>query len=184
MPATQPYIYESNDTKYYRLMVEDDLEDAGILRNRKKSVYFTDQEVEFGIIIKNLTNDKTLHVQTRVGVFFQHDLSVFSQTLVDVILEPGDSKTEMFEVGLLPFQETGIVGVSEAMPSNPNETGEDELTIESLSGTRGLKDTLHTFAVYDRDYYKVNSLYPRWAQYIAALLAVGIIFVGVFQIFF
>lgn len=36
--------------------------------------------------------------------------------------------------------------------------------------------------IYDRDYYKVNHLLPRYSQYIAAVLSVLIVAVGVIQI--
>lgn len=180
MPASQPYVYEHSDMKYFRVSVDDDLEPKRL--QGKKSVYFTDQQVAFDVTITNLISDTTLELQLNIGVFFQHDLEVYDQLPISVTLEPEETVRDTFNVGLLPFQETGIVGISSAITSNPTEIGDHEVEISRLGGTRGLKHTLHTFSVYDRDFYRVNYWRPRWAQYIAAALAVGIIIVGTLQL--
>lgn len=44
-------------------------------------------------------------------------------------------------------------------------------------------EELYRDFLFDQDFYRVNYVFPRWAQYIAAFLAVGIITVGVLQLF-
>lgn len=180
MPALQPYVYEANDTEYFRVTVEDDLEEKRL--KGKKSVYFTDQKVEFEVTTENLASNTTLKININIGVFFQHDQDVLKQFVIDETLDPDDSATQTFDVGLLPYQETGHVGVSKAIRSTPKEVGENKMEITRLGGSTKLWETVHTFSVFDRDFYKVNYLFPRWAQYIAAFLAVGIITVGVLQL--
>lgn len=180
MPASQPYVYETNDTEYFQVAIKNDLEEKHV--RGKKSVYFTDQKVEFEVTTENLTSDTTLDIKINIGIFFQHDQDVFDEFVIDETVAPDGTVTQTFDVGLLPYQETGIVGISKGITNHPTETGENKLEIERLGGSRKLRETLHTFSVFDRDFYRVNYLFPRWAQYIAAFLAVGIITVGVLQL--
>ena len=129
-----------------------------------------------------MTSNKILDIKINIGIFFQHDSNVFEQTVIDETVAPDDTETQTFHVGLLPYQETGNIGISKAITSNPKEIGKNKLEITRLGGSTKLWETMHTFSVFDRDFYRVNYLFPRWAQYIAAFLTVGIITVSVLQL--
>jgi hypothetical protein len=157
------------------MSVEDDLEP-------RKAVYFTNQDVEFVITIENMSGH-ALEVEFELGLFFpeiQSDYYVSEH--YDLKLEVGEQTERTFSVGLLPYQSTGVLGLISNLPSASTSPKESGYTIEPVSGTPNLKWALHTFVVYDREYYRANYYWPRIAQYVSAFLAVLIIAVGVLQL--
>lgn len=60
--------------------------------------------------------------------------------------------------------------------------GESDPSADDDEEPSDKKIPLYTFQVFDREFYSVNYVRPRIAQYVSALLAVGIITVGILQL--
>ncbi|MGB9963293.1 hypothetical protein ACOZ32_14075 (plasmid) [Halobacterium sp. MBLA0001] len=152
-------------------VVEDDLEP-------RRSVYFTDQSPTFQIKVEN-TGEKPIQGRTNLRLSFERspeDYESGTHTPVVVDLEPGETQTIDHELDMLSYQGGAAVVVDKFRIRDRD----DHLEINKKSGNRLFR--LYTFMVYDREYYRLNYLRPRRAQYLSAILAVLIIAVGVLQI--
>jgi len=163
MPAGQTYKHASLE-----ISVEGDLEDG-------RTVYFTDQSPTFGIKIENNGQNK-IYGKIPVSVVFE-DAGTQSAGVITVDLDPYETTVQPFEVEFLPYQENARI-VVDRIVGLPQQAGEAGMMINTSDKT----EDLYTFSVWDRDFYKVNYLWPRYAQYASAGLAVLIILVSVIQI--
>ena len=100
----------------------------------------------------------------------------WNHTRVSLDLDPGERQQSGLKMDMLPFQGSAAICV------NPVIIRESS-GVKEISRSRSNLYRLYTFMVYDRDYYRVNYLWPRRAQYTSATLAVIIILVGLVQIF-
>lgn len=90
-------------------------------------------------------------------------------------LEPGQEEQFIQEIDMLSYQGTAAISIEKM--SLVEKSGEIQGSRISHNHVR-----LYTFMVYDRDYYEVNYLNPRRAQYTALVLSVLVVFVGILQV--
>lgn len=172
MPASREHLFVDNGTGYLRISIEDDI--------GRQSVYFTDQEPTFSVVLDNLV-DKPVRVEPQVYIEFEEqDSDIFRSEKYPTTVPAEESVVHSFPVDLLPYQGTAIVGLRGAFRSNIQDEGE-RYRIERLSETR-TKNPLYTCMVFDRDFYRANYFRPKWAQYIAAFLAGLVVLIGIIQI--
>lgn len=168
MPAQQTYNKE--DGLEIRV-IDDDLE-------RRRSVYFTNQSPSFNIRIKN-TSDKRIEGDTYTRLSFERSPDDFEDGThhrIEFDLNPGEKQDFEHKLDMLSYQGGAALTVDEVHARDRD----DHIEVNTRAGTRLFR--LYTFMIYDREYYKLNYLRPRRAQYISAILAVLIILVGVIQI--
>lgn len=152
--------------------VQDDLELG-------KSVYFTDQHPSFQLEVVNLS-DETVWGKLVVGLVFESpEIHGSPSETYEMKIESNGSQEVTFEPGLLAHQGTAVLSVSKG--SNFHQKPPEERATSGYTPPQ-LGDPIHTFTVWDRDFYKINYVRPRWGQYLAAILAVLIILVGVAQL--
>ena len=180
MPGSQPYTHiDSQDTPVFTISVDDDLEP-------RRSVYFTDQSPVFDVSITNHT-ERELKIPVRIDLRVEdHNPSQSQETSFEqgygLFLSADETVVRQYEPGLIPLQGSAVLGVRGPGYRDP-ELSEDEecWVVEQNAGISSLSP-LHTFMVYDRDFYAVNYLWTRRAQYVSAGLAVLIVLVGVLQL--
>lgn len=171
MPAKQTYIAtDNNNEDFLRVEAEGDL-------GEREAVYFTNQSPTFTVTATNI-GDKPIDGSTRIRISFDESSKVYERDSksLDCLLEPGESNTTEFELDMLSYQGNAAITVDRVGAT----TSDDEYNMYTY--TSDSHNRVYTFMVYDRDYYKVNYLNPRRAQYLAAVLSVGIIAVGVLQV--
>lgn len=171
MPAQRVYTCQNGDNEdVLKFEIEGDLEDGN-------TVYFTDQSPSFTVTATN-TSDKPIDGHTWVRISFDESSESYGHEnqQLDCTLDSGESNTVQFELDMLSYQGNAAITI--------DRIGVNERDDEYNLYTHGASSRrrIYTFMIYDRDYYKVNYLYPRYAQYIAAILSVGIIGVGVLQL--
>lgn len=210
MPGSRTHTAGLEDVAEFRLV--GDLESRFLLG--KKKVYFTDQSPNFGIEVKNLTEDPLM---TEFSIYMSYqDRGTLETENFQIAIPPNETEKRDFEVDLLPYQGNVVIGLLGEFANNGLMTStehfvvfNDQKTAEyimdikdevgvikhlvrkgsendpSADDEENPSDTeipLYTFQVFDREFYSVNYVRPRLAQYISALLAVFIIIVGVLQL--
>ncbi|WP_152421931.1 hypothetical protein [Halorubrum saccharovorum] len=170
MPAQREYTVSDdyNDTEVLRFSIEGDLE-------RWRSVYFTDQSPNFTLTVENLTEKKVDGTNWPRLIFDESDDDYDSAEQMNCTLKPRDTTSLEFRHDMLSYQGNAAIGI------HPMTASEKDGRY-SLSRDHDRIERLYTFMVYDRDYYKLNYLRPRRAQYAAALLTVLVVVVGVIQL--
>jgi hypothetical protein len=174
MPAKQTVpITKSSDASVDMLTV--DVE--GDLRPWQ-SVYFTDQNPEFKVRVTNIS-DEVIKGPVRARVQFDESNREYESPVetINCELDPGESEIGVLEPDIMSYQGHGAVRIDRARVSSSRDESHHEITSRSGSGARA-----YTFMVYDRDYYRLNYLWPRRAQYAAAVLSVLIVAVGILQL--
>ena len=169
MPAQRTYVVTDapNDTDVLRFSVKGDLE-------QRRSVYFTDQSPIFIVTVENLT-DKPVDGDNWVRLIFdESDSKHESSEQINCTLEPDKTAAFAFKQDMLSYQGNAAIGVHTMTASKDGDH-------YSTRRKRKHIERLYTFMVYDRDYYKLNYLRPRYAQYLAAFLTVLVVVVGVAQ---
>lgn len=174
MPGSQTYIYNSdkNDTSL-QVDVEGNLETNSF--GREKPVYFTDQEPSFDVIIKNIGDIRVegyIHLFVKYNQGDHRDMKSF-----ETDLDPGEETTVTFNLDLLAYQGTAILGVY--MIDRDHQRSSDDV---HKIGRSNKEYPLYTCMVYDRDYYRVNYQTPRFAQYASVVLSVLIVFSAFLQL--
>lgn len=175
MPASrEATLRKSSDASVDMLSVRAE----GDLENRR-TVYFTDQNPEFKISATNIS-DSSLSGSVIARVEFDESEEVFGEefTRVWLDLEPGESTTEVLSPEIMSYQGHAAVRIDKATFTESN--GKYDYETKKSAGKSRWR--IYTFMVYDRDYYRVNYLQPRYAQYSAAILSVLIVAVGIIQI--
>jgi len=171
MPAKQAYIATSHSgDEILKITAEGDLE-------KRRSVYFTDQSPIFTLNAENIS-DKSIEGRTRVRIVFDESSSSYERELevIDCNLDPGENTNVEFELEMLAYQGNAAIGVERLSAT------ESDGVYDTHTYATDRIERIYTFMVYDRDYYKVGYLRPRYAQYIASGLAVLIVLVGILQI--
>ncbi|WP_247005064.1 hypothetical protein [Halosolutus gelatinilyticus] len=170
MPANAPYTVTKGDDVLEIELISEDLES-------RRNVYFTDQSPVFEIRAENISN-RPVEGSTTLRFSFEESENKIENgvaTKIELDLEPGESKTVTHQIRMLPYQGTAAVTVRRCRVRDQ----EDRIELQRISNRY---KRIYTFMVYDRDYYKVNYLWPRRAQYIAAFLSVLIVLVGILQL--
>ncbi|QLG62022.1 hypothetical protein [Halorarum salinum] len=171
MPANRPYRTQRHGENVVEFRVNGDLED-------KRTVYFTDQEPCFQITVENI-GDRPVEGKTIARMTYEESSSAYERgehKTLDIDLAPGEKETLDFQLEMLSYQGSAAVAFDRIRLRDKNDYWE----MKKNSGPSLFR--AYTFMVYDRDYYKVNYLRPRIAQYVAAGLAILIVAVGVIQI--
>lgn len=173
MPAKRAYVADNNSgDDVLKISVQSgDLE-------KHRSVYFTDQSPTFTLQIKNI-GDKRIEGSTYARLTFDESPDEYEQYThqhFEAELDPGESTTAEYSTDMLTYQGNTALTVDRVSVTESDGVYE----FSRYSGPR--LERIYTFMVYDRDYYKVNYWRPRYAQYLASLLAVLIVFVGGIQI--
>ncbi|MGQ3723443.1 hypothetical protein [Natrialba aegyptia] len=170
MPANATYTVSKGDDILEIELISEDLEP-------RRNVYFTDQSPKFEIHAKNI-GDKPIEGRTTLRFSFEESDNKIENGVVTVLeldIDPGESKTVTHQIRMLPYQGTAAVTVRKCRARDK----EDHIELRKMSNHY---ERIYTFMVYDRNYYKVNYLWPRRAQYLAAFLSVLIVLVGVLQL--
>ncbi|QKY17734.1 hypothetical protein [Halorubrum sp. CBA1229] len=175
MPASRDAKFrKTSDSSVDMLSVsaEGDLENC-------RTVYFTDQNPEFEITATNIS-DSSIGGRILARVEFDESEEDYGDevAVVELGLEPGQSTTETLQPEIMSYQGHAAVRVDQATIYGSDDDYDYE--VRKRSGNRRWR--IYTFMVYDRDYYRVNYLQPRYAQYAAAILSVLIVLVGIIQI--
>lgn len=146
---------------------------------RRRSVYFTDQDPEFVIHATNIS-DSSIGGRIIARVEFDESEDAYDQqhASIDLGLDPGESTMGTLDPDIMSYQGHAAVRIDSATARESD--GEYDYEMRKRSGNRRVR--AYTFMVYDRDYYKVNYLFPRYSQYLAAFLSVLIVSVGIIQI--
>jgi len=169
VPAQKPYTITSNSGEEI-LRVEFE---SGDLEPRR-SVYFMDQSPTFSVTVTNI-GDTDTEGRTNLRLIFDESSRDYERDSerIDCDLSPGEENTVEFEVDMLSYQGNAALGVDRGSATESDEAW----SLHTYSG--GRMERIYTFMVYDREYYKLNYLRPRYAQYASAVLTVGIILVSV-----
>lgn len=146
---------------------------------RFRSVYFTDQNPEFKVHATNIS-DGSIGGRIIARIEFDESDDDYQPEYanINLDLEPGESTTGSLKPDIMSYQGHAAVRIDRATVRDSD--GDHDYEMRKRSGNRRIR--VYTFMVYDRDYYRVNYLLPRYAQYLAALLSVLIVAVGVLQI--
>ncbi len=146
---------------------------------RNRSVYFTDQDPEFEIQVTNIS-DASIGGRIIARVEFDESDDDYGEEHASITLglDPGESTTGTLNPDIMSYQGHAAVRIDTAVVHESD--GDYDYEVRKKSGNRRVR--AYTFMVYDRDYYRVNYLLPRYAQYLAAFLSVLIVGVGVIQI--
>lgn len=172
--AYRPQQFEDN----LKIWVEGDLEPrfmGRLLGN--KNVYFTDQSPTFTVVVENTGDQRIINGETFVRLSFTESPNSSERETSEQIrfdLDPGETTRFKHKTEMLPYQGTAAITVDTIQLSQNDDY------IKVLR-SRNTPYRLYTFMVYDRDYYKVNYLWPRRTQYVAAVLSILIILVGALQ---
>jgi len=174
MPASRSYTTNEIEVE---VGVEGDLEDSNSPFSDSKNVYFTDQSPEFEY---RLTNHSDYEVDTSLYLTLSYQESADENEVdqsenIDVELSPGEVTTGKFAIDMLSYQGTAAVSV------RGTRIYESRGEVRRQDFDRFIR--LYTFMVYDRDYYRVNYLRPRYAQYGAAILSFLIVSLAALQIY-
>jgi|GEM_PF-1104886 hypothetical protein len=175
MPASRSYT--TDDDHPVTIEIEGDLEPSRSPISDSKTVYFTDQSPTFRYTITN-GSDEHIATQFRLHLSYQEsdrDHEYGQSKTVNFDLDPGESTTGEFSTNMLPYQGTASVGVRTVFVRDNRE----EISFKKRDGIY----QLYTFMVYDRDYYRVNYLRPRYAQYGAAILSALIVSLAAIQLY-
>ena len=146
----------------------------------RNTVYFTDQHPSFRIEVKNISDGVISGGFAAAIIFDTTGPTNTPEEQYRMSLEEGETNEVIFEPGLLAHQGTAILtvfkggGFEQCLPEEQPST---------MAQPPQAGEPAHTFTVWDRDFYRVNYLRPRWTQYVAAILAILIILVGVLQIY-
>jgi len=146
---------------------------------RCRSVYFTDQNPEFEIQATNIS-DGSIGGRIIARVEFDESAENYGEEYASISLglEPGESTTGTLSPDIMSYQGHAAVRIDTAVVRESD--GDYDYETNKRTGNR--RKRAYTFMVYDRDYYRVNYLLPRYSQYLAAFLSVLIVGVGVIQI--
>lgn len=169
MPAQRSYGPKQFEEDF-KIWVEGDLE-------RGKNIYFTDQSPCFRVFVEN-TGEKPIQIETFFRLSFEESPKSHESEAnqrIDTVLDPGERDEFRHEIDMLAYQGSAALSI------NTISLTEDENRVRTRNTHISSLFRLYTFVVYDRDYYKVNYLRPRWTQYIAMVLSVIVVLVGVFQ---
>lgn len=175
MPASRETTFHYSadaDKDMLSIKAEGDLE-------RRRSVYFTDQSPTFTIHVTNVS-DGTISGRVLARVEFDESDDDYGPEVakIGVELDPGESASGVLEPDIMSYQGHAAIRIDQGTVRDSDE--DTDYRITKRSGNR--RDRIYTFMVYDRDYYRVNSLWPRYSQYLAAFLSVLIVLVGIIQI--
>jgi hypothetical protein len=175
MPASREATFRLSsdaDEKMLSMRVEGDLE-------WRRSVYFTDQDPKFKIHATNIS-DGSIGGRIIARVEFDESADNYGpeHSSIDVDLNPGESTSGTLKPDIMSYQGHAAVRIDDALVRESGDAHDYE--ISRRSGNRRIR--AYTFMIYDRDYYKVNYLLPRYSPYIAAVLSVLIVAVGIIQI--
>lgn len=172
MPAKNPYVVRNEGEGLLQIEV---VEDG--LANRQ-SVYFMDESPTFLLRVKNI-GDIPTEGSTWARMNFddsERDYEDGTHLNLDCALDPGESTDFTYNLDMLSYQGTAAIRIDTVRVRERDNTAE----LSTLSGSRSRR--IYTCMVYDRDYYRVNYLWPRRAQYIAAVLSVLIVLTGILQV--
>ncbi|OYR83677.1 hypothetical protein DJ84_07580 [Halorubrum ezzemoulense] len=149
-----------------------------------RSVYFTDQSPSFDICVTNVSNktddfEGSIEGSVRARIEFDEADEDFGpdSAAIHIDLEPGESTTGVLEPDIMTYQGHAAIRIDQGRIRESD--GDSDYRIRASSNKRS---RIYTFMIYDRDYYRVNYLLPRYSQYLAALLSVLIVAVGIIQI--
>lgn len=144
-----------------------------------RSVYFTDQNPEFTIDVENISGYSIGgRILARVE-FDESDENYGDEiTKIDLGLAPGERATGKLSPDMMSYQGHAAVRIDSVRVRESD--GEYDFETSKRSGNHRVR--CYTFMVYDRDYYRVNHLIPRYSQYFAAVLSLLIVATGVIQI--
>lgn len=175
MPASREVTFrKSSDASedMLSMSVSGDLE-------RRRSVYFTDQDPEFEIEATNIS-DSSIGGRIIARVEFDESDDNYGEehSSINLGLEPGESTTGTLNPDIMSYQGHAAVRIDTAVVRE----SDDEYDYEMRKRSEDKRVRAYTFMVYDRDYYRVNYQLPRYAQYLAAFLSVLIVGVGIIQI--
>lgn len=174
MPAKTPYrigVTQDNEDVLEIRLTKEDLEP-------NRSVYFMDQSPEFEVVVENI-GEKRIEGATYLRFSFTESNSEpesGTHKRLEIELEAGEKESFSHRIDMLPYQGTAALAIDRPRIRDCD----DRFEISRMSSSN--LERLYTFMVYDRDYYKMNYLWPRRAQYIAAFLSVLIVLIGVLQL--
>ncbi|OYR59679.1 hypothetical protein DJ71_25025 [Halorubrum sp. E3] len=177
MPASRDY--EIDDEYPVTVSVSGDLEKSWALHRKTKNIYFMDQSPEFEILISNPT-DEYFEATFTFRISYSEAASEEETVQIKRVsfeLDPGERHTETFSPEYLLHQGTAGIDVRE-MRISKIKGGP---TIEKKTSQKYHR--IYSFMVYDRDYYRVNYVMPRVAQYLAVLLSILIVATAIIQIY-
>lgn len=157
MPATQ--IYEKDG------IVEISLEDLDL-----DTVQFTDETFEADLVLRNLSEKHLtgeIELANESEQTLGKDRPPLTSSRVELDIEPGETRREPAGgAGIVGGTGTSImVGITE-----PAITDSDEHTIEIDPGETFVP--LASMIFWDREFYRVNHLWPRRAQYLSVVIAI------------
>lgn len=172
MPAKSPYIISDGEEEVLKIEVVEDGLDG------RRSVYFMDQSPAFTIKVENI-GDQPTEGHTYARMVFdesQNDYELNTHEKLDCSLGICASREIEYNLDMLSYQGNAAIRIDKTHA----KTKEEVVDISKTATTRPRR--IYTCMVYDRDYYRVNYLRPRRAQYLASLLAVLIVMTGVGQL--
>lgn len=167
MPAQRSYQPKRREDAF-SVWVEGDLESRKYLRE-SKSVYFTDQSPDFTVYAEN-TGDRP--VEGIFGIYITYGESNnpyegSDSKYIEIDLDPGEESEEIYHLDMLSYQGSATLSVDTF--TLRDWEGEAKRKIDRM----GDRYRIYSFVVYDRDYYKVNYLTPRYTQYASVVLALA-----------
>jgi hypothetical protein len=167
-----------------QMLVADKLKIDIIVEN-EASVYFTDDEVRFDLEIQNQTDDRVIGELNwflgRGNGTIDHTNNRHRSFGIDVPAG-GTTRQEGLSTGLLTHQSNALIGVSQPNRIDSSRNGVTELSEPQTAAGDMYYQEGYSFTVWDREFYRLNYIYPRRAQYASVTLAVLIVLVGIIQI--
>lgn len=143
-----------------------------------RQAFFTDEEFEYDL---RITNESDRRLTGRIDYVGNTEQTVglgrppMSRWEIDIDLPPGETHLEpLYGVGLVGGSGLGVIsGIRQ--PEVIDET-EDETIIEPGDTFRPLLSIIF----WDREFYRINYLRPRRAQYVGALFGLlSAVFAGI-----
>lgn len=156
MPATQTYTKDG--------IVETSLENLDL-----DTVQFTDETFEADLVVRNLSEKRltgTIEVANESEQTLGGDREPLNTSTVDIDLEPGGSRrVSAGGAGIVAGTGSAIlVGINE-----PTVTDSTDQSIRVEPGETFVP--LASMVFWDREFYRVNHLWPRRAQYLSVAIA-------------
>lgn len=144
----------------------------------ERGLYFTDESPEFLLKIHNTLNNKRIKSSGKGAIRWFYgfgsggpEARAYGQPIA-FDLEPGGNAEERIGRKLLGFQGNGVIGILTASQEDVIESENDEERILRLPPRTGNFETLYTFTVMEREFYKKIYEYPAKLTKIMTMLMI------------
>jgi len=155
-----------------QIIVYEGLELEVLPVGEERGIYFTDERPEFLLRIHNITEEKIRGGITWFYGFGSGSPEHITSGSVEFDLDPGETTTRNIMGRLLGFQGNGVIAIPIRKRTGIRLKNSKETVLDPIPPTLGRYNTLYTFTIMEREFYRRVYEYPMEIQKQVRLLTV------------